>query len=377
MKDQHDDPLIAEEMPTVVRRGLQQLRETPPPVPASWQAARAAFLTEARQLASESVTFAPVVRRKGWAGKTFHTLIPSLKEANPMVMLLKIALIVSLMTGTGVGAVAAAQGSLPGSLLYPVKIAWENAQARLAATPEAQLEQALAMAQVRIAEMLQLAERGQDIPNQTVERYELHLNAAIQAMGELPEPTQTQTRAQIQEQLALHEQILAQIRERLQEHAAGAAPGAALETPLREMDGILKRSQDRLQDPHGDPPAIRPPDPQRTPNPEAPAPDPGEPNPTEPAPGAGEPGGGPGPNPTAPGAGPGPAPTEVAPGPGEPGAGPGEPGVGPGDPTPDPPPMEPTLAPNEPGATPGEPGAGPGPNPTEPGPTVTPGPQYP
>ncbi|MDX9956046.1 MAG: DUF5667 domain-containing protein [Anaerolineae bacterium] len=370
MKNQHHDPLITEEMPTVVRQGLQQLRETPPPVPASWQAARAAFLTEARQLTSESVTFAPVVRRKSWVAKTFHTLIPSFKEANPMVVLLKIALIVSLMTGASAGAIAAAQNSLPGSPLYPMKIAWENTQARLAATPEARLEQALTMAQVRVAEMVQLAERGQDIPNQTVERYELHLNAAIQAMGELPEPTQTQTRAQIQEQLALHEQILAQIRERLQEHAAGAAPGAAPETPLREMDGILKRSRDRLQDPHGDPPAIRPPDPQRTPNPDVPAPGPGEPNPAEPAPGAGEPGGGPGPNPTAPGAGPGPDPTEVAPGPGEPGA-------GPGDPTPEPPPVEPTLAPNEPGVGPGEPGAGPGPNPTEAGPTTTPGPQHP
>ncbi|MBN1919792.1 MAG: hypothetical protein JW892_00990 [Anaerolineae bacterium] len=370
MKDQRPDPLTTEEMPTVVRQGLQQLRETPQPVPASWQAARAAFLTEARQLASESVTFPPAVRRKSWVGKTFHALIPSLKEANPMLVLLKIALIVSLMAGASAGAVTAAQSSLPGSPLYPVKIAWENAQARLAAAPEARLEQALTLAQVRVAEMLQLAERGQDIPNQTVERYELHLNVAIQAMGELAEPTQTHARAQIQEQLALHEQILEQIRERLQEHAASAAPGAAPETPLREMDGILKRSRDRLQAPNGDPPTTRPPDPQRTPNPEAPVPGPREPDLTEPAPGAGEPGGGPGPNPTAPSTGPGPNPTEVAPGPGEPGA-------GPGDPTPEPQTVEPTPTPGEPGAGPGEPGAGPGPNPTEPGPAATPSPQHP
>lgn len=375
MKNQQHDPLITEEMPTVIRQELQQFREIPQPAPASWQAARAAFLAEARQLASESVTFVPVARHKGWVGKTFHTLIPSLKEANPMVLLLKIALIVSLMTGAGAGTVAAAQGSLPGYPLYSVKIAWEDAQARLATTPETRLERALTMAETRVAEMLQLAEGGQDIPYPAIERYAQHLGAAIQAMEELPEPAQTQARARIQEQLALHEQALEQIRERLQEHtgdeAPGAGPGETLETPLREMDGILKRSRDRLQDPNGNPPAIRPTELQRTPNPEAPAPGSGEPNPTEPNLGPGEPG----PNPTAPtpgpgepGGGPGPNPTEAAPGP-------GEPGFDPGTPSPEPPTVEPT--PGEPGAGPGEPGAGPGPNPTEPGPVTPPGTQHP
>ena len=375
MKNQQHDPLITEEMPTIVRQELQRFRDIPQPAPASWQTTRAAFLAEARQLASESVTFVPVARHKGWVGKTFHTLIPSLKEAHPIVLLMKIALIVSLMTGAGAGTVAAAQSSLPGSPLYSVKIAWENAQVRLATTPETRLERALNMAQARVAEMLQLAESGQDIPDPAIERYAQHLGAAIQAMEELPEPAQTQARARIQEQLALHEQALEQIRERLQEHtgdeAPSANPGETLETPLREMDGILKRSRDRLQDPNGNPPTIRPPEPQHTPNSEAPAPGPGEPNPTEPNPGPGEPDPSPtapAPGPGEPGGGPGPNPTEAAPGP-------GEPGFGPGTPSPEPPTVEPT--PGAPGAGPGEPGAGPGPNPTESGPVTPPGDQHP
>lgn len=348
------DPWSTEELPANLREALRQFRETPQPDPAAWQATRAAFLAEAHQFAAESVTFQPVTRRKGWVGKTIQTLIPSFKEANPMLVLLKVALILSLATGAGAGAVTAAQNSLPGSPLYPVKTAWEDTQARFAATPETRLEQALTMAQARVSEMQQLAEYGEEIPAQVTERYARHLDAAVQALGDLPEPLQTQARARLQEQLALHEQTLERVQERLQQRDGN-------ETPVQEMEGILKRTRDRLQDPQGEPPAT-PPEPSRTPNPQAPTP--GAPTPPEHTPSPADPGAGPG----EPGAGPGePAPTEPAPGPGKPGMGPGEPGAGPGEPAPTesaPGPGEPAPGPGEPGMGPGEPGAGPG----EPGP---------
>ncbi|NMC03097.1 MAG: hypothetical protein GYA30_12075 [Chloroflexi bacterium] len=354
------DPWSTEELPANLREALRQFRETPQPDPAAWQATRAAFLAEAHQFAAESVTFQPVTRRKGWVGKTLQTLIPSFKEANPMLVLLKVALILSLATGAGAGAVTAAQNSLPGSPLYPVKTAWEDTQAHFAATPETRLEQALSMAQARVSEMQQLAEYGEEIPAQVTERYARHLDAAVQALGDLPEPLQTQARARLQEQLALHEQTLERVQERLQQRDGD-------ETPVQEMEGILKRTRDRLQDPQGEPPAT-PPEPSRTPNPQAPtpgAPTPPEhtPSPADPGAGPGEPGMGPG----GPGAGPGElAPTEPAPGPGEPGAGPGEPGAGPGEPAP----TEPAPGPGEPGAGPG----GPGPNPAS---TATPRARHP
>lgn len=321
---QRSDPLSEEAMPALVRRGLQRFRETSAPDPVAWQSARTTFLNEAHQFAAERVTFGPVARRKGWVGRTFHALIPSFREANPMVVVLKVALILSLVTGAGAGVVAAAQGSLPGSPIYMIKITWEDAQAHFSTTPEMRMEQALKMAQTRVNEVQQLAERGQDIPEQVIERYALHLNAAIQAMVELPVAMQTQIRARIQEQLALHEKALGQIQERLQQRAGD-------DTPVREMAGILQRTRDRLQDPQGEPPTTRPPEPPRAPNPETPAPGPGgngggpggpdptetsprpDPNPGEPVPGI------PGVGPGEPGTGPGPLPTEAAPGPGEPG----------------------------------------------------------
>lgn len=349
LKTKPADPLMTETLSPAMQRALQQFRETPPPNPETWQAGRAAFLATAQQLASERVTFTPVARRKGWIGSPLRSLITSLKEARPMPLLLRFALVVMLLAGAATGTVTAAQGSLPGTLLYPVKTAWEDTQRTFSTAPESRLEQALTMAQERVNEMERLAEQDREIPLQVAERYERHLNAAMQAAGELPGLQQQQAHERIQAQLVRQEEVMRQVLARMQQDAGA-------DTPVRQMAGILLRTRDRLQDPVGDPPQERPPDPPRTPHPAV------TPAPAGPGGGNGEPGNGPGPNPT-----------EPAPGPGEPGGGPGEPGSGPGpDPTePAPGPGGPVEPGNGPG--PGGPGSGPGPGSGSAEPTLTPG----
>lgn len=321
------DPLVSEDMPEVVRLHLQRFRETPTPDPVAWQAGRAAFLNEARQMAAQRVVVLPVARREGRMGRTIHSIIPMFKRSGPVGVLLRVALILTLLTGASVGAVAASQNSLPGSPIYVVKTAWENTQTRLTVSPEARVDKAITMSQTRVEELQELAASGEAIPEEVVQRYALHLNAAIQAMGELPEAIQNETRARLRENLTLQELVLEQTQERVNQNAGD-------DTPVREMAGILLRTRERLQEPAGNPPETRPAEPPRGQNPEAPAPGPGgndgapmgpnptenapEPNPTETTPD--EPGNGPG----GPGFGPGVSPSGAAPGPSQPGTGPSE-----------------------------------------------------
>lgn len=350
-RQMNPDPLLSEDMPELVRLHLQRFRDTPAFSPAALQAGRAAFLNEARQMASQRVVVLPVARREGRMGRTVHSIIPMMKRSGPMGVLLRVALVLTLLTGASVGAVAASQGSLPGSPIYVVKTAWENTQTRLAVSPEARLEKAITMSQTRVEEMQELAASGENIPEEMVQRYALHLNAAIQAMGELPEAIQTETRARLRDNLALQEQVLEQTQLRVNQSAGD-------DTPVREMAGILLRTRERLQEPNGEPPETRPAEPPQGQNPEAPAPGPGG-NDDAPM----------GPNPTENAPGPGPNPTEPAPS--EPGHGPGEPGFGPSGTAPGP--GESSIGAGQTEVGQGAPGVSKGRSTPTPTPTVTPG----
>ena len=130
-----------------------------------------------------------------------------------MVALVKVLVVVALIFGVTAGTVSASQESLPGSVLYPVKLQFEDA--RLAMTQDGEAKTLLAMtyAQERVDEAVILVERGDEIPEPLVARYQVQVGLALQTMQGLGEDQQLQLRSHfsgtVQNQLRVMEQLMA------------------------------------------------------------------------------------------------------------------------------------------------------------------------
>jgi len=199
-------------LPPQVAAALSALRPAPEPDAEPWEARRRAFLTEARQFSTEAVSLTPIARRKTWKGLFSFQL----KEGT-MVALVKVAVAVALIFGMTAGTVSAPQESLPGSVLYPVKVQFENA--RLATTQDGAAKTLLALtyAQERVDEAVSLVERGDEIPEPLTVRYQLQVGLALQTMEGLGEAQQLQLRAHfsgtLQNQVRVMEQLMARLHQ--------------------------------------------------------------------------------------------------------------------------------------------------------------------
>jgi hypothetical protein len=135
-----------------------------------------AFLTEAAQL--RPLVSAPDQMRSGWKS-AFRPMSP------PMLILAKIMLIVALLLGGAGVTTVAAQSSLPGDGLYPIKLFVEDARAAFTVNPQAQIDLHLELAQVRTHELQQLIEQHRAIPDDAPLRLRIQLQAALQAAAQL------------------------------------------------------------------------------------------------------------------------------------------------------------------------------------------------
>ncbi len=294
------------ELPESVARGLEALRQVPPPQPERWAAQRQAFLDQARQLRAESVTSVPPVRHKQQKSPTRWWQTLFVKEAHPMVTLVKLMVIFSLMFGASAGTVGAAQSSLPGDALYPVKLALEQSQVAMTSQPEAKLERLLTMAQTRLQEAQALNEAGKEIPEVVAQRYQLHLQQAEALIAAADETQRDQLRTRLETRLQEHQEAMIQLAEQVRTRAQSEQ---ALQQMLKTQEQVRQRLQQHLE--NGTPGWQN--GGQAPGGPQGPGPNPSA-TPQGPK--------GPGPNPTAtpqgPG-GPGPNPTGTPQGPGGPG----------------------------------------------------------
>ncbi len=79
----------------------------------------------------------------------------------------------------GGGIVWAAGDSLPGDLLYPVKLVTEDVRLALAPAPADQVDLALGLAEERAEEVQALVAAGRPVPDETVVRMEQHVERAL------------------------------------------------------------------------------------------------------------------------------------------------------------------------------------------------------
>lgn len=136
-----------------IKQKLGKLDAIPERNPLRVQSTKKNFLSEMRQLAGETTVSVP---RKSWWNQLNN------KKETFSMKLITIATILSLLLGGGITAVAA-QDSLPGDLLYPVKTLVEDIELGLATNPETEFDIALKHALKRFEEINTLVGEGEAV----------------------------------------------------------------------------------------------------------------------------------------------------------------------------------------------------------------------
>ncbi len=334
---------------------------------------RAAFLDELEHLPAPHA-LRPASR--SFLVSLFSFWNPMRKE-HKMVPLLTSILVAFVLALGGAGATAyAAQDSLPGEPLYPVKTLTEDIALALTFNDDARFQRMLHLSELRTMEILALQEAGLEIPASAGEQATHTLEMAYQYAAQLSPEGQAQAAIRLQQALQVQERLLQdqkespspvlnQVRQMVIERLRLLQAGNGNLDPTMNM--LEQQPRDRTNEDPGEP-VFNGEGPNNNVNPDSPS---GKPEEVPGTPGQGKPEDVPG----EPGLG---KPEDV---PGEPGLGkpedvPGEPGLGKPEDTPETPgqgipeeipgepgegqPEEPIGDPalGQPEETPGEPGAG-------------------
>jgi hypothetical protein len=159
---------------------LLEVRQLGIPPPQAKVTNRARFLGEAFRIHEESLRApAPTSLSQGlrrWIGRVSTVGVPMRVGRAALAMLL----VVALLLAAGGGAVSAAAGSLPGSPLYPLKLAVEDT--RLFVTPSRPSRTVLYLRFVerRTDEMLRLSAAGRSVDEAVLLRMTRQFQAAVQ-----------------------------------------------------------------------------------------------------------------------------------------------------------------------------------------------------
>ena len=177
-----------------IKQKLEKLDVIPERNPLKVQSAKKNFMSEMRQLAGQSSN-----PKNSW----WNQLLVK-KETFPM-KLITIAAILSLLLGGGISAVAA-QDSLPGDLLYPVKTLVEDVELGLATNPETEFEIALKHAFKRFEEINTLVGEGEPVEEAHIFAWQEAFQRALQYGVNTEDPIGKLL--MVQQQLKYQEQMM-------------------------------------------------------------------------------------------------------------------------------------------------------------------------
>jgi len=112
-----------------------------------------------------------------------------------------ILIIFSMILGGTSATVYAAQDSLPEQTLYPVKVLSEDLAIQIPRSPARKLVLLLDYADRRVTELGALVDSGDQPPESLVERYEVHLDRALQLVSEMEASRMLAALTQVQSRL--------------------------------------------------------------------------------------------------------------------------------------------------------------------------------
>ena len=241
------DPLL--EMVTM----LQVLRPVEMPSREALAADRNSFLANLNRLQRQSVSPGPLVRLKVWIAQQFPRdaigpIFQQKEQRRMSALLLKATLIIGMMFGSAGGAVALADNSLPGSPLYPAKLAIEQTRMSVTSDPAEQAALHMTLAQVRVREIERVALSGEVADDAVMQRLQTHLEQALRLAAGLSDDEMLGMLTQAGQLLRAQEQELLQIQNRV--------TGPAQE-PLRQASRLLNRARQAVEAGLQDPQAFR------------------------------------------------------------------------------------------------------------------------
>jgi len=150
---------------------LKKLEDVPVRNPLKAEATRTRFISATKKIGKSDVGFN--TKQSWWNAKFLK------KETFPMKISILLVIISLLFGSAGVTAVAA-QTSLPGELVYPVKLLLEDVQIELTNNAEDSVNFALKFANRRFEEIQQLLEDGLMPPDPVIVRWQNHVLTAAQ-----------------------------------------------------------------------------------------------------------------------------------------------------------------------------------------------------
>ncbi|MCB9420091.1 MAG: hypothetical protein H6667_09815 [Ardenticatenaceae bacterium] len=205
------------------------------------QADRLQFLAQVEQTLPAPVPNGFLARFNQWTTHQFPWILSTNRRREPKRMnalILKAALVLTLLFGAAGGTAVLAQESLPDSPVYPIKLVLEDA--RLALNKDGTEETTLhfSFAEERAQEMVAMAAAG-DVPDTAVQaRLETHINEALNLAAQQPDETMFKLLTQAQNMVKTQLQNIANVE-------AGA--NEAAQKMLGEAAGFLNRAGQEIE----------------------------------------------------------------------------------------------------------------------------------
>lgn len=229
----HDEPLesilvsypsgSAEMRPLLTLASLfESIRSVELPPAESLAADRNEFLAELTSLQLQPVSPSFLSRLKGRVSQYFIGSSPTSTQQqkemrNMSVLLLKAALIITIAFGSLGGTMAAAAGSLPDSVVYPVKLAMEQARLTLADNPAREASMHLAFAGERTREIVRLAAKGEVPDEALLNRFQNHMGEAYHLAAQMGDQEMKGLLLQAQEMIQTQSRDLERVQEKSRE----------------------------------------------------------------------------------------------------------------------------------------------------------------
>jgi hypothetical protein len=224
----------------------QGLYAVVPEPPGALVAGRERMLAAARQRA-EATQSAPATTT---ALPRRHE-VPQRRRVGFALALRFVTAMLLIVVGMGIlggGAIWAASDSLPGELLYPVKLAIEDARLQLASTPQHQVDLALDFVEERAQELETLVTTGRPVSEAAVARLEEHVGQALDHAARASDQEMDALLTEIAERTHGQQQVLEQVKT--------TAPESA-QTGLGQAAMVCQRGAQVAEDGLGDPQAFR------------------------------------------------------------------------------------------------------------------------
>ena len=133
------------------------------------------------------------------------------------------------------GTVYAAQGSLPGDLLYPVKILTEDIQVRLESDPEQRLDLYASFANRRLEEIEAQIQAGEEVSPKALARLEVLSGKMLQQAAQVGENGLENALRQVQQALELQNQLMTKLQNQI--------PGPGEQDLVQAQEKINSRLQ--------------------------------------------------------------------------------------------------------------------------------------